>query len=71
MVTKQTIQKKLETLTEEQLNQVYEVIEKLSNSEEPVRENSLMSKMRKISIDAPEDFSTEVAINLGRDVSEE
>jgi hypothetical protein len=30
-----------------------------------------MSQLRQISIDAPEDFSVQVAISLGRDVSEE
>ena len=32
---------------------------------------SIMSQLRQISIDAPEDFSVQVAISLRRDVSEE
>lgn len=70
MVTKQVIQEKLENLTEEQLNEVYDMIEQLSSSEKPVKKPSLMSQLQEISIDAPEDFSVQVAIRLGRDVSE-
>ncbi len=71
MVTKQIIQEKLEGLTQEELNQVYGLIEQLSSPEKPVKKPSLMSQLRQISIDAPEDFSVQVAISLGRDVSEE
>ncbi|CAD5930032.1 hypothetical protein PA905_12330 [Planktothrix agardhii CCAP 1459/11A] len=71
MVTKQIIQEKLENLTEEQLNEVYGMIEQLSSSEKPVKKPSLMSQLQEISIDAPEDFSVQVAIRLGRDVSED
>ncbi|MEY3335003.1 MAG: hypothetical protein RLZZ176_3308 [Cyanobacteriota bacterium] len=71
MVTKQIIKEKLEGLTQEELNQVYGLIEQLSSAEKPVKKPSLMSQLRQISIDAPEDFSVQVAISLGRDVSEE
>jgi hypothetical protein len=71
MITKKIIQEQLESLTPEELNQVYELIQNLSGDEKSVKQPSLMSKLRKISIDAPEDFSVQVAIILGRDVSEE
>ncbi|WP_027249518.1 hypothetical protein [Planktothrix agardhii] len=70
MITKKMIQEKIADLTEEQLNQVYDMIEQLSCSESTLKKPSLMSELQKISIDAPEDFSVEIAINLGRDVSE-
>ncbi|MBO1053442.1 MAG: hypothetical protein HEQ25_16020 [Dolichospermum sp. DET73] len=70
MITKQMIQEKLKNLTEEQLNQVYGIIEQLSDSENAVKKPSLMSKLRKIKIDAPEDFSIQVSVSLGRDISE-
>ena len=70
MTTKQIITEKLENLTKEQLNEVYEVIEKLSSSEKTIEKPSLMSELQNIKIDAPEDFSLQVGINLGRDVSE-
>ena len=71
MVTKQIIQEKLEGLTQEELNQVYGLIEQLSSAEKPVTKPSIMSKLRKISIDAPEDFSVKLAISFGRDVGED
>lgn len=71
MVTKQIIQEKLDNLTEEQLNQVYGMIEELSNSEKPVKKPSLMSRLQEISIDAPEDFSVQMAIRYGRDVGDD
>ncbi|MFM6012583.1 MAG: hypothetical protein ACKO99_18350 [Dolichospermum sp.] len=71
MVTKQIIQEKLEGLTQEELNQVYGLIEQLSKAEKPVKKPSIMSQLRAISIDAPEDFSVKLAISLGRDVSED
>jgi hypothetical protein len=71
MVTKQIIQQKLESLTQEELNQVYGLIEQLSSAEKPIKRPSLMSQLREISIDAPEDFSVQVAMSLGRDISDE
>lgn len=71
MVTKQIIQEKLNNLTPEQLNQVYGIIEELSNLENVEKKPSLMSKLQKISIDAPEDFSVQLATRFGRDVSED
>ncbi|MTJ48369.1 hypothetical protein [Dolichospermum sp. UHCC 0259] len=70
MITKQMIQEKLKNLTEEQLNQVYGIIEQLSDAENAIKKTSLMSKLRKIKIDAAEDFSIQVSVSLGRDVSE-
>lgn len=71
MVTKQTIQEKLDNLTPEQLNQVYGIIEQLSDVENVEKKPSLMSKLQKISIDASEDFSIQLATRFGRDVSED
>ncbi|BAZ84481.1 hypothetical protein [Dolichospermum compactum] len=71
MVTKQIIQEKLENLTQEELNQVYGLIEQLGSAENTVKKPSIMSKLRQISIDAPEDFSVKLAISFGRDVSED
>jgi CRISPR/Cas system CSM-associated protein Csm2 small subunit len=71
MITKKMIQEKIADLTEEQLNQVYDMIEQLSSSENMVKKPSLMSELQKISIDAPENFSAQIAISLGRDVSED
>jgi hypothetical protein len=71
MTTKQMIQEKIEGLSEEQLKQVYGVIEQLNSSENTVKKPSLMSRLREISIDAPEDFSVQMAIRYGRDVGDD
>lgn len=70
MINKQIIQDKLENLTQEQLNQVYGIIEKFIDSEKTVKKPSLMAKLQEIKIDAPQDFSIQVGSSLGRDVSE-
>ena len=70
IITKQIIQERLENLTEAELNQVYGLIQELSSSENAIKKPSLMSKLQKISIDAPEDFSVKLALSFGRDVSE-
>ena len=71
MITKQMIQEKMEGLTEEQLKQVYGMIEQLNSSEKTVKKPSLMSQLQEISFDAPEDFSVQVAISLGRGIGED
>lgn len=71
MITKQMIQEKMEGLSEEQLKQVYGMIEQLNSSENKIQKPSLMSQLQEISIDAPEDFSVQVAISLGRGIGED
>jgi len=68
MVTKQMLQEKLQNLTPEQINQIYDMIESLIVEEESRNKPSFLSKIQQIQIDAPEDFSVQVAMNLGRDV---
>lgn len=71
MITKQMIEEKLGDLTEEELKQIYEVIEQIKLSENTTEKNSLFAQLQKIQIDAPTNFSEQVAISLGRDVNEE
>ncbi len=71
MITKQMIEEKLGNLTEEELKQIYEVIEQLKPSENTIKKNSLFSQLQTIKIDAPTNFSEQVAVSLGRDVNEE
>ncbi|ACK65915.1 hypothetical protein PCC8801_1873 [Rippkaea orientalis PCC 8801] len=71
MTTKKIIQEKLQNLTEEQLNQVYTMIETLESEENTTKKPSLMTELQKISIDAPEDFSVQLAARFGREVGED
>lgn len=70
MMTKQIIKEKLDNLTDEQLNQVYGIIEELTNINKQEKKSSLMSQIKDISISESEDFSRQIAISLGRDISE-
>lgn len=69
-MTKQIIKEKLDNLTDEQLNQVYGIIEELTNINTHEKKPTLMSQIKNISISESADFSHQIAISLGRDVSE-
>lgn len=71
MVTKKLIESELDNLTEEQLNQVYSVIQQLHDSQNSAEKISLMSQLQQIEIDAPEHFSLKVARDLGRGIGED
>ncbi len=58
MTTKELIQAELDRLSEEQLDQLYRVIRRLTRAEEEAGNASLMSRLRQIRIDAPEDFAS-------------
>ena len=47
------------------------MIEQLNSSENTVKKQSLMSRLQEISIDAPEDFSVQMATRYGRDVGDD
>ncbi|MDB9315802.1 hypothetical protein PN462_21995 [Spirulina sp. CS-785/01] len=66
MNQKQLIQEKLGDLTEEQLAQVYAVIEQFRETEYPPQKSSFLSQLQQFEIDAPEDFSIQVGQRLGR-----
>lgn len=70
MITIKMIRQQLENLNQEQLERVYGFIETLTDSETRVQKSSLMAKLQTVKIDAPEDFSTQVGLSLGRDVGE-
>ena len=71
MVVKKLIESELDNLTEEQLNKVYIVIKQLHDSQKHPEKQSLLSQLKQIEIDAPENFSLQVAKDLGRQISEE
>jgi divalent metal cation (Fe/Co/Zn/Cd) transporter len=70
MSIKQLIETGLDNLTEEQLTQVYEVIKQLHDTHEDSSQPSLMARLKQIEIDAPPEFSMEIAKELGRDIDE-
>ena len=58
MTTKELIQAEIETLSEEDLNELYAVIKHFAQSKRHIKQQSFMAKLKRIQIDAPEDFAT-------------
>lgn len=57
MTTRELIQTEIERLGEEDLEELYSLIREFTRSRRPASEQSLMSKLQGIEIDAPEDFA--------------
>ena len=70
MTTKELIQAELDNLSEEQLQDLYTLIRQLDDSQKIPKKPSLMTKLKQIKIDAPENFSINLASDLGRDTVE-
>jgi hypothetical protein len=60
MVTKEIIKSEIERVPEERLEELYEVVKIYSRTETESKEGTLFSKLRNITIDGPEDFSSNV-----------
>jgi hypothetical protein len=58
MTTKELIQAEIERLSEHDLDELYKLVKDFIQSKKQEQRQSLMSKLRSIKIDAPEDFST-------------
>ncbi len=58
MTTRELIQAELDRLSEEQLDELYRVIQRLARAKEEGWNASLMSRLQQIRIDAPEDFAS-------------
>lgn len=58
MSTKEMILEELNTLDENTLNEIYGVIRQFVESKKDVPSSSLMKKLKRIKIDAPTDFAT-------------
>ena len=58
MTTKELIQAEIDRINEEDLDELYSLVKDFTQSKQQSGKQSLMSKLRAIRIDAPEDFST-------------
>ncbi|MFK5970203.1 MAG: hypothetical protein QM487_08825 [Candidatus Marithrix sp.] len=58
MTTKELIQAEIDTLNEDNLNELHTLIKQFAQSKQKPAHQSLMEKLRQIHIDAPADFST-------------
>lgn len=57
MTTKELINTEIEKLSEDELKKVYGVVRSLAESKASEQKPSFMSRLRRIQIEAPEDFS--------------
>jgi hypothetical protein len=57
MVTKETIKSELDRVPEDRLEEVYEVVKLYSRKGTPGNGSGLLSKLKQIIIEGPEDFS--------------
>ncbi|HYJ88469.1 MAG TPA: hypothetical protein VEW46_20550 [Pyrinomonadaceae bacterium] len=64
MVTKDIIKSEIERVPEERLEELYEVVKVYSRSETESNGGTLFSKLMKISIDGPRDFSENLDLYL-------
>ena len=58
MSTKELIESELQTMDESQLTALYPIVKQMAKKKSSAQEPSLMEKLRRITIDAPEDFAT-------------
>lgn len=58
MSTKEMILEELDALDEEDLSEIYNVIRQLVEAKKSDASTSLMQKLKRIKIDAPADFAT-------------
>ena len=64
MVTKEIIKSEIERVPEERLEELYEVVKNYSATATDNNGGTLFSKLKKISIDGPEDFSENLDLYL-------
>lgn len=64
MVSKEIIKSEIERVPEERLEELYEVVKIYSRTETENNGSTLFSKLKKISIDGPEDFSENLDLYL-------
>ncbi len=58
MSTKELIEAKIETMDEAQLAALYPIVERIAQTEQREENIGVLEKLRRIKIDAPEDFAT-------------
>jgi len=60
MDTKQLIEDKIQNLDATQLSEVYQFVEQLAAPKNRPQPTSLMSRLRQVTINGPEDFSANI-----------
>ena len=58
MSTKELIEAEIQYMDESQLNELYRIVKQIAETKPKVSSPSLMSKLKQVKIQAPEDFAT-------------
>ncbi len=69
MTTKEMLQGEIEKLSATQLSELYAIVKNLSEPHAAVPQTTLMTRLRRIEIDAPEDFSVNFEPSLNEALS--
>lgn len=64
MTKKELIKAEIDNIDEEDLDEVYLLIKKFASSKQSGKKQSLMSQLKKIKIDGPEDFAANLDLYL-------
>ncbi len=64
MISKELIKEEIERVPEERLDDLYSVIKSYSETRTPSNGRSLMSKLRDVTINGPEDFAENIDLYL-------
>ncbi len=64
MTTKELIQAEIESLDEQDLQELYSLIRQFVKSKQCSSPDRLMSRLKRIKIDAPEDFSVNLELYM-------
>jgi propanediol dehydratase small subunit len=64
MATKEEIKSEIEKVPEERLAELYQIVRRFTQSREASSQSTLMSRLRRIRISAPPDFSENIDLYL-------
>jgi hypothetical protein len=67
MATEEEIKSEIEKVSEERLAELYQIVRRFTQSRLPYSQPTLMSKLRRVRITAPPDFSENIDLYLTRE----
>ena len=70
MTTKELINSEIEKLSEDELKKVYGVVKNLAESKASEQRPGFMSRLKRIQIDAPEDFASNLDLYVSGEKSQ-
>lgn len=60
MSTKELIEAEMQYMDENQINELYQIVKRIAETKTKISSPSLMSKLKQVKIQAPEDFATDL-----------